>query len=154
MGENMLINNEEQLKLVVTGLMERAMYITMNELLEELRDCIEDEVYGIGEPKIYERTNEFYESWEMDKKIISKNIIEGSIFENLLTMHKDSSKFQHVVDNLAEVLNEGLANKWALGEGWWSQKRPFWDKFIDYVDANIELLYIKNLAELGLTITL
>lgn len=127
-------------------------------LTDKLLEFIDDEVYSYDNT-FYERTYQFKNSWEYTKPIIRGNIIESQIFQNYAIMTFNSDKWQHGSiysgkldeNSLSEIINDGkigkIANFPQIGS------RPFWDKFKEYVNENINRIFIEECNKNGLTIT-
>lgn len=127
-------------------------------LTDKLIELIDEEVYSYNNT-FYERTYQFKDSWEYTKPIIRGNIIESQIFQNYAIMTYVPEKWQHGSsysgqlneNGLSEIINDGkignMANFPQIGS------RPFWDKFEEYVNANIGRIFIEECNKNGLVTT-
>lgn len=130
------------------------LFEVINEIadsyLKILIDYIEKYVYQPNEPRKYERTNEFLNSFEklpQAKKVI-KEIVQEIYFDKTKLNYKQQSSgiWQHGTKNsnytsqMAEILNSQTLNKkysqlgGALNIG---TNGLYWDEFLKYIDENL-----------------
>jgi len=132
------IKTEQDLKKIMEQATKKAIQGASNEILELFQEEYLKKIAYISNPKMYQRTNEFFESWNFTdvKKLL--NIISTELWYNpskLVTFDSDNfihgSKYSSppdVRDNLEKILNKsGYSSSL-----WLSVKRsaPYWDTFI------------------------
>lgn len=141
-------------------LLSEALDLTTKELVAELVDIIDKEVYsypntwtnGCGGER--GRTGEFGESWKSTKPIILNQIVTSEIIQDALIHHPPFShgSFGDVLTpaELDNIINNGIED---TNVGFPSMEgRPFWDSFMVYVDTNLDKIFLKNCKVVGLPI--
>lgn len=141
-----MIENKQQFNQLLMIKLQVALDNTMEICLNELIKIIEEEVYNSYEPKWYERTSQFLESWEKTVPVIKGNIVESDIWQKFETMVWDMVELQHGNNSeplgdkaLAEIINYGKAGQ-AFGFPQLGA-RPFWDVFLDWTKTNINNIF-------------
>ncbi len=154
-----LLNNDIQTKLYFNTIFQQALNLTMEELLNSLKEWIDVEVYDWMSPskkpwRPY-RTFQFKDSWEVTKSEIINTMIESKLFQNINIMQQfysgdDNKILVHKdAENLAEIINSGNDYNFGYAEG---ESRPYWDDFIKEVDMKLDSIFIKNCKKLGVDI--
>ena len=132
------------------------------KLVDELLKIIEETVYSYEGSFTDNRTREFKNSWEYSKPIIQGKLVSSEIFQNFLTMTAVPELFIHgseynngelVINELNEIINNGLVGKKTIANFPQIEARPFWDEFQKYLDKNFEQIFMKECMNQGLTIT-
>lgn len=153
-----MIRNQTELNAFLTSKLSIVVESVARILTDKLIELIDDEVYSYNNT-FYERTYQFRDSWEYTKPIIKGNIIESEIFQNYTIMTYVPEKWQHGSkysgqldeNGLSEIINDGkignMANFPQIGS------RPFWDKFKEYVNENINRIFIEECNKNGLITT-
>lgn len=156
-----MITNETQLSNLLIQAVKIAVDDTLEYFKERLIEIIDETVYS-NEPEWYMRTFEFRSSWEVSKaELISSNIVEGYLYQNVPAMKWVAENFQHgniyapvTIQSeyaLNEILNKGTTN---AGFGFSPvEATHFWDIFMKEVDKDIESIFMKNLSKQGLEIS-
>lgn len=120
-------------------LAEEAIQSASKEILELFQeDYLKDIVFNShGANKMYNRTNEFYESWDFSKIKKTLNVISTELWYNPSKMSFDPQNFVHgsiysspedVRDNLMDILNKsGYSSTLWLSV---SRSLPYWTTFI------------------------
>ena len=141
---------------------DEAVNVTANQLLAKLMDIIEETVYSYdstwtnGYNGDAGRTGQFKQSWEASRAVITGNIIESKIFQNYVKMSyiepfsHGSAYYNGALDEngLNRIIEEGIPN---TGIGFPEvMRRPFWENFKQYVDENLEILFMQNCRAFGL----
>ena len=146
------ISNSAQLQVEVNRRLEKALTLTMEELMDKLHEFIEQEVYS-NKPDWYNRSMELLNNWEYTKPQLVANGVESVLSFSQPISHSGEPNWQHgmsFVDNnsLVEIVNEGkignICNFPQLGE------RPFWNKFMEWTNANIYIIFTKHANSVGL----
>ncbi|MGL4453665.1 MAG: hypothetical protein ACRCTZ_21105 [Sarcina sp.] len=151
-----MIQDDLQLQMFLLNDLQRAVDNTLERCLNELQEIIMSTVYGAGTPIVYERTNEFLESFKENKATIKGLMVQGEIFQDFMSMSYNPESFTHgsysgdVREYLADIINDGAIG--LFGDGWYSQSRPFWDEFIYWVDNNLNSIFEQECKKLGLPI--
>lgn len=151
-----------------TSKIQSALDLTTKELLKQLDDIIDADVYswssiGIadrpwGYPNSPYRSGQFKKSWETEKATIVANIVEAKIDQDISVMreYEDGENPKAVVhhdkENLAEYINNNTNYDLPYAQFHIDKKpkKPFWDDFIAYVDKNLDEMLIKNCKKVGL----
>lgn len=132
------------------------------KLVDKLLQIIDETVYSYNGNFVDNRTYQFRDSWEHSKPIIQGKLVSSEIFQNFLTMTAVPELFIHgseynngelVVNELNEIINNGLVGKKTIANFPQIEARPFWDEFQKYLDENFEQIFIKECIAQGLTIT-
>ena len=141
---------------------------TMERLLIKLRELIDENVYGWESPAMQpwglfhgetlsrtsgQRTGEFYDSWQRSKSVIMGNMITGEISQAVEMLHQ-YFRGGHIVhedaDELAGIIeNRGLYN-FGYADG---VDRDYWSPFKEYVELNLEKIWVEECVKLGLPIS-
>lgn len=156
------ISNFFDLHTNVNEKIKQAMDLTMDELLDKLKDYIQQDVYdnstyGQNQPQWYTRSYELLNNWDYTKA----DVIDNYSVESILSFSKPISHsgyplYQHGVDQVdnqafAEIVNDGkigdLFGFPQLGA------RPYWNDFWKYVDANIHRIFAEKCNLVGLPIS-
>ena len=159
--------NINALKDEINKRMANAMNLIANEVYDELKMIIEDEVYGnklIGNSTSiggYKRSYEFLnDAWAMNNaKIISKNVVtkifyypKGMNGPDLNNPYRHGN-FDYGIDRreqLAGIINYGgNTGDYDLRK---FEARPFWDIFLKWLNTNWESLVLNNFKKAGLDI--
>lgn len=157
----MQINNLFDLHTNINEKIKQAMDLTMDELLDKLKDYIQQDVYDnstLGtQPQWYTRSYELLNNWDYTKaEIIGNNSIESILSFSKPITHSDYPLYQHGVDQVdnqafAEIVNDGkigdLFGFPQLGA------RPYWNDFWKYVETHIYEIFAKNCNLVGLPIS-
>jgi len=162
------IRSTIQLQAVMSGLISEILDQVTQELLDKLKEIIQEVVYDHGNPvNAYQRSSEnenFKNSWIRDNAIQMGNSVESKIYQDPMLMGLDSSNFIHgsfgddIRKDLAEVLNMGLTGPYWDDKTnqdpplWWRLPRPYWDQFVEYFESNARPMLIKAFAEKGLKV--
>lgn len=73
------ISNSAQLQVEVNRRLEKALTLTMEELMDNLHRFIQEEVYN-KKPKWYNRTMELLNNWDYTKPQLVANGVESILF--------------------------------------------------------------------------
>lgn len=133
---------------------------TTERLLVKLNEIIEETVYSY-KPTWDGRTGQFKKSWERESaKIVGGMInreVTSKIYQNFDTMVYDGSKWKH--GNPWESLAKNQLNniiEYGLPESHFNfpaiEERPFWSKFLEYVNKNLDEIFQEECAKVGLDI--
>lgn len=154
----MLLQDLTQLNSVLA----KAIDGTTQDLLEELKNIIKETVYSYDE-QWDGRTGQFGEAWETEAAQAIGDIVIGRIFpNNRLDWNPD--EFQHGnifepvrdsgsgLDGLYTILDNGANN--GNNPFGFPQTPPhdYWDMFINYVDRNLDNIFVKNCRAVGLNV--
>lgn len=150
-------NNSAELNAIVMADISVALEMTMNELLTKLQDYIQSDVYDVhsdsDRPWEINRTDEFKDSWERSNVVVSGSTATSQIFENTSIMQQ-VMKGGHIVhedaETLAEIINSGHGYNFGQMEG---TARPYWDNFVNYVESNLNEIFMKYCKQQGVSIT-
>lgn len=153
-----MINNDVQLNLMLTNALKKAVDSTTEALLKELVRIIDETVYS-NSPTWYERTNQFRQSWESSKAKIIGISVESEIYQNISALVYNATEFKHgniftpLFSNgnaLADILNQGTNN---ASFGFHPvEATDFWEKFMEYADANLDRIFSISCMENGIQI--
>ncbi len=133
-------NNTNDLDKYIKKCMAIAMKNTAIKLKDKLIEFIDADFYLLYKPKVYQRTEQFKNSPEID--IVSDLIAD--IFVNTKSMdYKDATG-----DYVAQLATKGYHGSTAIfREGY------FWQDFIEYVEKNTLQIYKSELQKQGLDVT-
>lgn len=151
-----LLNNNAQTTKYFNSIFQQALDLTMEELLNNLKEWIDADVYSwwsnSEQPWDINRTFQFKDSWKSTKSEIINNIINSTIEQDISVMKKIKIG-GHIVhedaENLSEIINSGNGYNFGQAEG---EPRPFWNDFIKEVDMKLDSIFIKNCKKLGVDI--
>jgi hypothetical protein len=162
------IRSQVQLQVVMNGLIAQILDEVTKELLDKLKEIIQEVVYDHNNPiNAYQRSSEtenFKNSWIRDNAVQIGNSVETKIYQDPMLMALDSNNFIHgsfgddIRKDLAEVLNMGLTGPYWDDKTnqepplWWKLPRPFWEKFREHFEENARPMLIKAFAEKGLKV--
>lgn len=130
-----IFKNELELKAEILKVTEQVIISVSKKLLEELDKNLESYVYNTI-PSTYERTQDnqnLKDSFDLSDIDRTPNSIQGGIQQYPERMTFNPSEFQHssyyydVTDArefIAYYVNEGTSGGF-FGEGYWTEKRPF-----------------------------
>ena len=133
-------NNTSDLDKYIKKCMAVALKNTATILKDKLRELIDSDFYSLYKPKVYQRTDQFKNSPEID--IVSDLIAE--IFVNTDSMdYKDTTG-----DYVATLATKGYHGSTAIfREGY------FWKDFIEFAKNNTLDIYKSELQKQGLNVT-
>lgn len=133
-------NNTNDLDKYIKKCMAMALKNTATVLKDKLIEFIDADFYLLYKPKIYQRTDQFKNSPEID--MVSDLIAD--IFVNTNTMdYKDATG-----DYVAQLATKGYHGSTAIfREGY------FWKDFIEFAKKNTLQIYKSELKEQGLDVT-
>lgn len=149
----MQINNFMELHTAIDMVVQQALDLTTEELLDKLEEYIQTEVYDIH--SLWEsaglRTGQFKDSWERSNAVIvTRGIVSSQIFQNVSVMKQSNVPPIHIDrDDLAQIINSGVGYNFGTMEG---TARPYWDKFLDWVNMNVERIFAEKCKQVGLPI--
>ena len=151
----MRINSDEQLQSILGMAMAEALDNTTQRLLEELNRIIDQNVYSYEETW-GGRTGQFKDSWSKDVSQIVGNIVQNKIYQDYGVMKYDGewshgNPWSQLEPNgLNDIIENGLTES---NFGFPAiQARPFWSTFENYVDANLDRIWVTECKKLGLDI--
>ena len=143
----MMINNDEQLQFIIGMAMAEALDNTTQILLDELKRIIDQDVYSYEE-SWGGRTGQWGESWEKSIFSLANNIVQSKIHQNYGVMIIDKETSSHIQkEELSEIIDTGEG--YMFGS---TPARPFWSTFENYVDANLDRIWVTECKKLGLDI--
>lgn len=133
-------NNTNDLDKYIKKCMTVALKNTATILKDKLIEFIDADFYLLYKPKIYQRTDQFKNSPEID--MVSDLIAD--IFVNTKAMdYKDATG-----DYVAQLATKGYHGSTAIfREGY------FWQDFIEYAEKNTLQIYKSELQKQGLDVT-
>jgi len=133
-------NNTNDLDKYIKKCMAVALENTATTLKDKLIEFIDADFYLLYKPKIYQRTDQFKNSPEID--MVSDLIAD--IFVNTKAMdYKDATG-----DYVAQLATKGYHGSTAIfKEGY------FWQDFIEYAEKNTLQIYKSELQKQGLDVT-
>ena len=133
-------NNTNDLDKYIKRCMAVALENTATTLKDKLIELIDSDFYLLYKPKVYERTDQFKNSPEID--MVSDLIAD--IFVNTKSMdYKDATG-----DYVAQLATKGYHGSTAIfREGY------FWQDFIEYAEKNTLQIYKSELQKQGLDVT-
>lgn len=154
-----MISSQAQLQAALLKGLQSAIDDTTEYYQNKLLEIIDNVIYS-DDPEWYTRTWEFRNSWETGKAQILGDIVEGSIFQNLLTMKYNNIMFQHGniqeplysnVNALSDILNDGT-DRAAYGF------TPvvathFWDLFLTDLNNTFNSVFLANCRKYGIEAT-
>lgn len=154
------IKSDNELNSIIGNAINIAVQETIDKALVEFKETINEVVYNVNTPLVYQRTYEFLDSWESEvKKTIGG--AEGTIGQNLATMLFNPQLYQHgsedtgdLRDELASILFEGTDTS-IFGDGWWSEPRDAWFVFITEITKNGKIFqwFREAMKSQGLSLT-
>ena len=132
----------------VNIIIQQALDNTTSQLLERLKQIIQENVYNSYQETWGGRTGQFKESWISDMANVIGDIVETHIFQDINIMDIDESIKSHIQrEYLAEIIESGEG--YNFGD---APARPYWSIFLDYVDNNLDTIFIMNCKLLGLDV--
>jgi hypothetical protein len=144
-----IINNSVELQTTLGVDLQRALDLTMKELLDKLQDFIVADVYSAWSPSFYERTTDTINNWEYSNPTI--NGTEASSTLEMTNLSHNMDKFQHgsyisgdlSVDYFLDILNgkRPIGNAFNFPQ---VKREPFWDDYLQWVESNIDNIWQKN----------
>lgn len=150
----MIVSSETELQNVVDNLVQKALDLTTEEVLQKLENFIETEVYKVHSTwgDMGFRTGEFKDSWKRSNAtIVTRGIVESTIFQNVSVMQQSTNPPIHIDrDSLAQIINSGIGYNFGSFNG---IARPFWDEFLSWLNGNLTNLFYKNCNKVGLPIS-
>jgi hypothetical protein len=157
------IRSTVQLQNVMMSVAQDALDETTRQVLVLLQQKIQEIVYDNYSPSVYDRTHEFFESFERSNAQIMGNVIQTTIDQNPLTMELNQEEGIHgsiyknvewdIRESLADILINGGDGTphvgGRFGSGWWTEeKRDFWSPFIKYFDdGTVSKMLKENFAK-------
>ena len=142
-----------ELHTAIDMVVQQALDLTTEELLDKLEEYIQTEVYDIH--SLWEsaglRTGQFKDSWERSNAVIvTRCIVSSQIFQNVSVMQQSNVPQIHIDrDDLAQIINSGVGYNFGTMEG---IARHYWDTFIDWVNMNVERIFAEKCKQVGLPI--
>lgn len=153
------IKTYSDLEIALTRIIAKAMPGVGDKTAELVKNRIDQDVYGVGTPSVYERTYELRESVEAGKITVGKSTVETEIGHNTTEIgaydpnqHYSVVDGSHSTDSIAEIVHDGKSGK-IFGEGYWTQKRSYMDnakqemedgKYKQFMEEEINKLGIKT----------
>lgn len=138
---------------------DKALQGTGEKTKQLVKDRIDEDVYSVATPDVYERTYELRESVQPSKVESKGNVAEVEIGHdtNLIGSYSPNQHYSVVdgsssVDYIANIVNNGESGK-IYGEGYWTKKRPYMDnaqkemedgKYREFMEEEINKLGIKT----------
>ncbi len=141
----------------VTAIQDAVVYATHQALLS-FRRYMKSEIYDAFAPTEYERTNQFYNSWE-EEVINSVKGADGKIFQNIEKMAFEPDKMQHgsplsgdIREYLAQIIFEGSSGNYSYTDEdgvsnviyskgtAWGQPRDAWGEFMNDIETKDKIL--------------
>ena len=131
-----------------------ALNDALDEILDKLKEYIQNTLYDAYNPSWYERTNEVLSNWEETKAQLKGNIFEASFDFTAPISHSGYPFYQHgisPIDNetLLDILT-GQAQWGSAIRGSFPKARDFWTPFTQWFDANADAIIAKHLKAKGL----
>ena len=127
------IKTYSDLEVALTRIIAKAMPGVGDKTAELVKNRIDQDVYSVGTPSVYERTYELRESVEAGKITVSKSTVETEIGHNTTEIgayepnqHYSVVDGSHSTDSISEIINNGESGK-IYGEGYWTKKRGYMD---------------------------
>lgn len=158
----MQINNLFDLHTNINEKIKQAMDLTMDELLEKLKDYIQQDVYdnstyGQPQPQWYTRSYELLNNWDYTKaEIIGNNSIESILSFSKPITHSDYPLYQHGVDQVNNQEFADIVNSGKIGDLFGFPQlgaRPYWDDFWKYAELNVHRIFAEKCNLVGLPIS-
>jgi hypothetical protein len=136
--------------------LQRAVNQTTDVLLNKLLEIVDDSVYS-NSPEWYTRTGGFRDSWQKKNGAITGISCQSEIYQNISAMVWGQELFQHgniytplEGNALADILNDGTD---AAGFGFSPvEATHFWDMFIEWVNTNLDDIFVTNCYANGLVV--
>lgn len=128
----------------------------MQELYMKLKDYIRSDVYDAYNPIWYERTDNLLNNWIVSDPVIIGTSVSSSISLDSLEYndenwwHGNSNIDNSILDpsEFVNIINDGLGS---TNFGFPNiGKRPFWDDFKNYVEKNLDNIFMQKCLEVGL----
>lgn len=148
-----LVSSYAELYSNVNAKLEIAIDATLEILLIQLQNIIDEEVYGwrstSSNPWEIYRTGQFLDSWQRTKSITVGNLTQGEISQAIEVMQ------QFFVNNVeVHEDREDLANIIMTGNGYKLSDnvpaRDFWSPFKIYIVQNLSDIFYKQCMLVGL----
>lgn len=145
------ITNMSQLRPALEGICDEVVEEVTEKAYNSYRDLIESTVYGAGQPKVYERTHQFYESWLWRKNSTMKTEIyqDPSIMDYNPDMMQHGSQQQgDTRQYLADYIYNGVIDG-LFGDGWWTYPRDAFGEATTEIKAALRAWVVKAFADRG-----
>lgn len=174
MAKQLLKNEAEVRKFLIGNGMDTinaplvyALDYTMAKIVERNRELVLRIIYDGYEPSVYERTNQFLDSWlyTINPSSAGKTKVSGLFTQDTETMRVDNDKGQHgsplengpdwwydAREYLADIIYNGNAGH-AFGRGPWTRKRDVWKPLMKTVNSKIYKWYRDGLQKAGMVLT-
>lgn len=157
----MVARNNQEVERMIMPALEKAIDYVVQKIWNDNREIVRQVVYEAYQPAIYNRTNEFKESWETETKS-SGNKAQGTFKYAPDKMSIGDGQHSSVIDGtdvrpyLAEIIYNGLSgaiyqagyaknSPYFAGEAW-AQKRNAWKM----LTSKISISQIKKYFEEGM----
>lgn len=139
----MVHTTQDALEQAILSDMQKAVDKTLIRLIEELKRFIQTELYDVYSPNWYERTFQVLDLWKANPSVITGKMVVGEIAPEYSTLKTNRSKGQHIItgETLIDMLMQGYGNQ----DKPYNSPRPFFDSFKEYVDANVERIFIEEM---------
>lgn len=145
-----LISTYTELQRVLDGKAKRALDKTMADMLDKLKDFVNDEVYSYPQTW-YERTNEVKDNWRIEEAKSDIHGVEGNIYFDNDISHSGYPLYQHGIDQIdGDTLLKILIGEYPTGDafGVYPNPRDFWQPFLDWAEKNFDRLFEENMKSL------
>lgn len=151
------VNSYSQLLKALQKARDKALEGTGKKATKLVKDRIDEDVYGAGNPKKYIRTYDLRESVEPSKVKSSGNVAELEVSHNSALIRSNPELNQHAsaidgsssVDSIAYIIHEGKSGK-IFGSGFWTEKRPYILNAIkEMEDGKYKEFMIEELKKMG-----
>lgn len=153
--------NRQELKTFFNNVLKKVLDDVAAKIYDTLRDYIQSDIYDVYEPKVYERTYEFIDSWVKSfAKETAGEIIASVSYEPIESgvMSWNPDKYQHGNQyqdrrlQLAEILNSGLHDKadWDFKP---HHTEPFFTHTLTEVSTNWHSWVASAFRRYGISIT-
>lgn len=115
----------------------------LDKIEQENKELINEIVYGAGQPKVYERTYEFRDSWGGNVETKGNSIV-ATFEQDVNKLSYDPDNYIHgslesgfIGEYLADIIyNGGSGNK--FGDGYWMKQRDAWQPLLDAIDKKLD----------------
>jgi len=153
------INTFAEIELVLNQKLSIALENVTSRIYDKLSEFILDEVYSENE-KSYTRSWGFLDAWEKTKPILVGGVLMTQVYYAWETMTSNPNEFQHgsnygtnsdFREHLASAIENGTSGG-LFGNGFWTNERPFWRTFTEYLNGNINILFREECAKVGIPI--
>ena len=151
------IKTYSDLEVALTRIIAKAMPGVGDKTAELVKNRIDQDVYSVGTPSVYERTYELRESVEAGKITVGKSTVETEIGHNTTEIgayepnqHYSVVDGSHSTESISEIVNYGKSGK-IYGEGYWTQKRGYMDNAQNEMeDGKYKEFMIEELKKQGI----